>query len=613
VNAQTEHVDGAYVGGSSDGSAERPWTTIQAAIDAAESGDLVAVAAGTYVEEVEITGKSLELRGVCPSQVTLEGTVGGLAALRLLGGSDGSTVSGLSVTGPGFGVLMSASTGARFERIRIHDTGNRALDVENSYGPASATLVDSLIERAGNAAVVVLGAELSIEGCHVRESQPVAAGPGAGIIAHPASGVRSTIAVRSSLIERHRDSAIGVTGSDLTVSGSVVRDTEPNAEGQVGWGVFVGSDPSIGGSVATVEGTLIERNHELGVRVYASDLELIASTVRETRGLSDRRGSRGIRAESDQAVGRARLVVDSSVVEEHSAFGALVFGTDLEIRSSVIRNTTSNPQGDVGIGLLVSDTLYGFERSVARLESSLFDHNEDGAVLVSGSDVTVDATHLRDSFGEQGRALDLEVRLSTGFRSTGTITRSLLEGSGEIELFIETSDAVVQESVIRGVQPSSAMGVAVQEAAGIGDSSTAYLEAVLIEQSAEFGLLVWASSAEITGSEIRSVVTDDGGLFGDGLAVARSPGVDGALTVRGTLVADSARAAAASFGATLAIGDSSLVCQAFDLDGEPAHDRQFTFQNLGRNRCGCPASDGECVAVSAGLAPPAPLETGGER
>ena len=77
-------------------------------------------------------------------------------------------------------------------------------------------------------------------------------------------------------------------------------------------------------------------------------------------------------------------------------------------------------------------------------------------------------------------------------------------------------------------------------------------------------------------------------------------------------MADSARAAAAAFGAHLALGDSLLSCQAFDLDGEPSFGSDYSLENLGNNRCGCPAVDGDCVVVSAGLAPPSPVDAGGE-
>ncbi|HZO15966.1 MAG TPA: hypothetical protein VFB62_21985, partial [Polyangiaceae bacterium] len=45
VETDTEYVDASYAGMDSDGSALKPWTTIQAGIDAASPGAIVAIAA----------------------------------------------------------------------------------------------------------------------------------------------------------------------------------------------------------------------------------------------------------------------------------------------------------------------------------------------------------------------------------------------------------------------------------------------------------------------------------------------------------------------------------------------------------------------------------------
>jgi hypothetical protein len=63
IDASTQHVDGAYGGGDSDGSAARPWITIGAAVGAAVDGARVVVAAGSYAEDVVIENKRIALWG----------------------------------------------------------------------------------------------------------------------------------------------------------------------------------------------------------------------------------------------------------------------------------------------------------------------------------------------------------------------------------------------------------------------------------------------------------------------------------------------------------------------------------------------------------------------
>ncbi|HZO12696.1 MAG TPA: hypothetical protein VFB62_05550, partial [Polyangiaceae bacterium] len=73
LEATTQFVDARYAGGASDGSAERPWTTIGDAVAAAPENGLIAIGAGTYSEDVVVAYKTLRIWGVCPDQVEIVG------------------------------------------------------------------------------------------------------------------------------------------------------------------------------------------------------------------------------------------------------------------------------------------------------------------------------------------------------------------------------------------------------------------------------------------------------------------------------------------------------------------------------------------------------------
>jgi hypothetical protein len=147
IDATTHYVDQAFVG-ASDGSASAPWTTIGQAVAAAPADGLVAVAAGSYLEDVIIEGKSLRLHGVCPAAVELVRTGVEPAALHVLGGASDTEVVGLAIRGSDIGSLQSGSAQVALEHLWVHDNATHRIKVRNDFGAASFTLAGSLIERA---------------------------------------------------------------------------------------------------------------------------------------------------------------------------------------------------------------------------------------------------------------------------------------------------------------------------------------------------------------------------------------------------------------------------------------------------------------------------------
>jgi len=88
------------------------YQTIQAAVNAAVSGDVVEVAPGTYNERVTIAGKAITLRGIAGPSVTTINANGLAAGAALVLGSTvpaGCIVSGLAIQGAtGAGVEVTS-------------------------------------------------------------------------------------------------------------------------------------------------------------------------------------------------------------------------------------------------------------------------------------------------------------------------------------------------------------------------------------------------------------------------------------------------------------------------------------------------------------------------
>ncbi len=88
-----------------DATGSADFTTIQQAIDAASSGDLIDIAAGTYGEAVDLSGKDLELAGAG----AMTTTIGGLGLATCLTAEAGETLVASDLSLAGCDALISAS------------------------------------------------------------------------------------------------------------------------------------------------------------------------------------------------------------------------------------------------------------------------------------------------------------------------------------------------------------------------------------------------------------------------------------------------------------------------------------------------------------------------
>ena len=612
VESDTEYVDASYAAMDSDGSALKPWTKLQDAVSAASSGAIVAIAQGSYAEDVVIADKSVRLWGVCPAQVEIVGSATGFAAVQVRTGAAGTEVRGLALQGAVRGLLLSGSLDVLLERVRVHETGHTAVALESIFGPSSITLRGSLVEQSRNTGVYVFGADATIEESVIRDTQPNAQrlfGRGLGVETN--AGTASTVVMRSSVIERTHENGIYLDGSSLSVEASVIRDTLPDGNGYFGRGVNARSD-GVSGVPATfvLRGSVVAQNGDVGVFAEGSDVTIEDSVIRDTHVDASGLGGWGLSAQLDPITGApSTLMLRRSVLARNQELGVLVHGANAKVEASVIRDTQPDADGFKGRGMSVQNDPMTAAGSTLVMQSSLVAQNHAIGIFVVGSEATLEASVVRATqpeLGLFGRGISAQRELTTGTPATLLVRSSLIDDNGELSVFVAGSDMTLETSVVRATHIDAAeLGGRGVHAQLHDVPSTVLLKSSLIEDSHEAGVAVLSSAAIIDACIIRNTETSPGWGMGNGVMVVSNPGPASA-SIHATRIHQSAFAAVAAWGADVDIGGSALSCQSIDLNRESYAGQTANFGDLGGNGCGCPDATETCKALSAGLEPPTP-------
>jgi hypothetical protein len=360
LSASTQFVDAAATNG--DGSENSPWTTIQQAVDAAASGAVIALAAGSYQEDVVIENKSLSLWGRCPAMVEIVATGVELGAVFIGTNATGSEIHDIAVRGAAHGIVVSGSEDVLLDRVWIHSTPDRGLDIEDVLGPTAVTLEGSLLEETSDVGLYASGATVDVAATVIRNTQPdpstQQSGRGIAVQDDAATGARGALTLRSSVVEQSRDAAVYVFGSDALVEASVVRATAPAAsDDRFGRGISANNGlVGNGRANVTLRGSVVENSRHTALFAAGSDILIENSVLRDTEAqLSDETGGRGINVQLDPMRGeRGVLVIRTSVVERSRDIGIFVDASDATIEGVIVRTTVARPDGAFGDGLSVS-------------------------------------------------------------------------------------------------------------------------------------------------------------------------------------------------------------------------------------------------------------------
>lgn len=373
-----------------DGSEASPLTMIQSGIDAAAPGAQVRVAEGDYVEDVVIAGKPLQLIGRCAELVRLRDASGPVTTVGVFQNASGTAVSGLSITGTTRALGVSGSTDVVLAGLRLHDTSNTALLVQDAFGPTSATLTDSLIERAGGAAALIERSLLAMDRVEIRDPIPNANGPGRG----PNVQLSGELVLRQSVIRGTHDIALHLSGSSATVEASAFLDN-------LGRALNVQRTAEIA-STLTVTQTVVD--DAVGVSVFSSgsSITIADSVLSQARALDAVAAGWAVFAQDDGLEAPALLTLDAVLIDGFDGGGIGANGADVVVDRALVRGATGiSPAFGRGVSVQL-DVADGTPATLA-LTNTRIDSTFDGAVVVNGASATIANVQIR---GVAPRPLD---------------------------------------------------------------------------------------------------------------------------------------------------------------------------------------------------------------
>jgi hypothetical protein len=113
-------------------------------------------------------------------------------------------------------------------------------------------------------------------------------------------------------------------------------------------------DPRTGArSTLALRASLLEQNHEIGVSVHDSEATVEASVVRNTQPNAEGFGGRGVNAQTDSATGVvSTLLIRTSLVEHHREASVFVVCAVAMIESCLLHDTLANAEGSFGDGVV---------------------------------------------------------------------------------------------------------------------------------------------------------------------------------------------------------------------------------------------------------------------
>ncbi len=373
---------------ANDGSRDKPFKTIRAAVArAASTKHTIAIAEGTYDEEL-VLDRDVELWGRCPQKVTVAPTTGtNPYAIGILGAA--VAIRRLGVAGRTGGIVALDTVKVTVEDSWVHDTGDAGLGAQGDRLEGALVARRVLVERARDFGVFALGGSVTLEGSIVRGTRSAPGnvrGYGVGAENSIARKKSGAVVVRGSIVEKNREVNVFAIGSSATVEGSLLRDTVEGAT--EGFGVWVTEDvTTMLPTTLRIADSVIARSIRAGVHAVGSTAEIVNTAIVHTA--SNRKGNGGYCYFAE----RSKSTLCDSLCRDGRQIGVQISGGSATIERVSISDLTPNDAGQGGIGIVSVPragpvTLDLLDSAIARVA--------DAGMLLAGSEITLRGCAIRD-------------------------------------------------------------------------------------------------------------------------------------------------------------------------------------------------------------------------
>jgi hypothetical protein len=599
VDSKTVFVDASYQGSDADGTKTRPFAVISAALKAAPSGGAIAMAAGSYAEDLALT-KPVTLEGRCAKLVTIKGqATSTLDDAAVTVSASGVTVRGVTVTGPVLGVLVKSAK-VTLEQIVVEACGLQGIRADAG---AVFTVKDALVAKNAAVGIGIVGAEGTLERVVVRETKPTAKAGlehGHGVEVTCTSQKGASLVMRDCLVDSNHATGVALWGATGTLERTVVRRTQPRLkDNEQGFGVQVRRHLKTAGTLV-MKGSVVAENHHRGLEVLGAKATLERTVIRDTKAVTDAKAGgvyaspleisstlvlrqcavvrnrtvglylRGATAELDRTIvrdtqphksdkaagfgiyaghvnGPTQLTIKRSILSDNRTLGLALFSSTAKLEQSVIRSTQPRAKDSLfGSGV---QALSGTALASLVVNDCLVKGNIGAGIALHGAKSSISDTIVRDTLPQQPDrqyGLGIQAQWWKGRPSEATISDTVVSHNHRNGIRVLGANVVIERSTIRNTsaQPADkASGIGIYVGPGEGSSKLTLLDS-LIASNKSNGVSVWSTKAIIK----RVVVQDSkleasSGGYGDGIEIGRlDGGAPGKITLTDSLVERSHRA-----------------------------------------------------------------------